>query len=321
MFICLDAHDPLTIVDTKDGVIEKQPSMSMNNIMAKGYKILGLLYRNNILEVDKKYIGSNLRMEVINPRETFKGVDLIIIRNREQGIIYGIKTSDGKEAFRTTDKKFVDAKELNINYLKQTDISYIVTFNYDGNTEVVTYISGKRQNKLAVNAKKSEPRINVTRKISYNVTETKSFNKSIVEERLAKMNIKANVVGDKDFDSVKGYICETANKDEYWVLADGRIYKGKEGNYKIFYKPESLIKKDKEENAKKLSILIQEYNKASAMCESEAKGMEKAICEKLGIQRIVSMTRYNGYADLVIVADDMQKKARLDFRTCKLKML
>lgn len=321
MFICLDAHDPLTIVDTKDGVVEKQPSMFMNNIMAKGYKILGLLYRNNILEVDKKYICSNLRTEVINPRETFKGVDLIIIRNREQGIIYGIKTSDGKEAFRTTDKKFVDAKELNINYLKQTDISYIVTFNYDGNTEVVTYISGKRQNKLAVNAKKSEPRINVTRKISYNVTETKSFNKSIVEERLAKMNIKANVVGDKDFDSVKGYICETANKDEYWVLADGRIYKGKEGNYKIFYKPESLIKKDKEENAKKLSILIQEYNKASAMCESEAKGMEKAICEKLGIQRIVSMTRYNGYADLVIVADDMQKKARLDFRTCKLKML
>lgn len=321
MFICLDAHDPLTIVDTKDGVIEKQPSMSMNNIMAKGYKILGLLYRNNILEVDKKYIGSNLRMEVINPRETFKGVDLIIIRNREQGIIYGIKTSDGKEAFRTTDKKFVDAKELNITYLKQTDISYIVTFNYDGNTEVVTYISGKRQNKLAMSAKKSEPRINVTRKISYNVTETKSFNKSIVEERLAKMNIKANVVGDKDFDSVKGYICETANKDEYWVLADGRIYKGKEGNYKIFYKPESLIKKDKEENAKKLSLLIQEYNKASAMGESEAKGMEKAICEKLGIQRIVSMTRYNGYADLVIVADDMQKKARLDFRTCKLKML
>ena len=104
-------------------------------------------------------------------------------------------------------------------------------------------------------------------------------------------------------------------------MADGRIYKGKDGNYKIFYKPESLIKKDKEESAKKLSLLIQEYNKASAMCESEAKGMEKAICDKLGIQRIVSMTRHNGYADLVVVVEDMQRKAQLDFRTCKLKML
>ena len=321
MFICLDAHDPMTIVDTKDGVIEKQPRMSMNNIMAKGYKVLGLLYKNSVLDVDKKYIGSNLKMEVINPRETFKGIDLIIIRSREQGIIYGIKTSDGKEAFRTTDKKFVDAKELNINYLKQTDINYIVTFNYDGNTEVVTYVSGKRQNKLAVATKKSEPRINVTRQISYSATETKSFNKSIVEKKLAKMNIKAHVVGDKDFDSIKGYVCETASKDEYWVLADGRIYKGKDGSYKIFYKPESLIKKDKEESAKKLSLLIQEYNKASAMCESEAKGMEKAICDKLGIQRIVSMTRHNGYADLVVVVEDMQRKAQLDFRTCKLKML
>ena len=318
MFICLDAHDPLTIVDTKDGVIEKQPSMSMNNIMAKGYKVLGLLYKNNTLEVDKRYIGSSLTMEVITPRDTFKNADLVVIRNKEQGLLYGIKTSDGKEAFRTVDKKFVDAKELNVNYLKQTDINYIVTFNYDGNTEVVTYVSGKRQTKLAVNRVSSEPRINVTQKISTGARDSKSFNKTVASDMLKKLKIKATLVGDKDWDLTKGYVFET-NSEQYWVLSDGRVYKGKDGSFKIFYKPESLIKKDKEETTTKLRNLIVEYNKASAMCESEAKGMERAICEKLGIQRIVSMNCNSGYADMVVVIEDVQRKAKLDLRTCKLQ--
>ena len=138
MFICLDAHEPLTIVDTKDGVIEKQASMSLNNIMSKGYKILGLTYKNNIMEIDRKYIGNSNTMEILNPHNSFKNAELVILRNRDAGVIYGIKTKDGKEAFRTTDKKFVEAKNLEISYLRQTEFNYIITFKYDNQTDVVT---------------------------------------------------------------------------------------------------------------------------------------------------------------------------------------
>lgn len=320
MFICLDAHDPLTIVDTKDGVIEQQPAMSMNNIMSKGYKVLGLTYKNNTMDVDKKLIGSSLRMEVLNPRESFKQADLIIIRNREAGMIVGIKTTDGKEAFRTADKKFVDADVLGVNYLKQTELNYIVTFAYDGNSEVVTYVNGKRQAKVVV--PKGEPRINVNRKISAGATESKKFNKSIAQKCLEKMNLKVSFIEDKDYDTIKGYLFQGPDA-EYWILSDGRIYRGSsaEGNFKNFYRPDALKQQDKEENIKKLRDLIVEYNKASAMCEAEAKGMERAICEKLGVQRIVQMKCYNGYADLIVVIEDAQKKARLDLRSCKLQVL
>lgn len=319
MFICLDAHEPLTIVDTKDGVIEKQASMSLNNIMSKGYKILGLTYKNNIIEIDRKYIGNSNTMDILNPHNSFKNAELVILRNRDAGVIYGIKTKDGKEAFRTTDKKFVEAKNLEISYLRQTEFNYIITFKYDNQTDVVTYVNGKRQNKLTVNKETNNKdiRINIKRTISATPSASSKFNKEVAEATLKKHKINAKVVEDKDLGLTKGYLC-TDGSTNYWVLADGKIYRYENESFKIMYKPDTAKEKDKEEDINRLRNLIMDYTKANVFGDADIKSMEKAICEKLGIQRIVSMTSHNGYADMVIVVNDIQKKAKLDFRTCKL---
>ena len=322
MFICLDAHDPMTIVDTKDGVVDKQSVADLSDIMSEGYKILGLTYKNKKLEIDRKFISSKVNaLEVINPRTSFKGADLVIIRNRETGTIMGIRTKDSKEVFRTVDKKFVEAKSLDISYLKQSELTYIVTFNYEGFTEVVTYVNGRRQNKISVDKNNiSDSRINIKRTISNTPVATKKFNGEVAERILKEKKINAKVVEDKDLGLTKGYLCTTGTEN-YWVVADGRIWKEFDGNFKIFYKPDAVVQKEKEEKVKNLRTLVMEYNRANMRGESEAKGMEKAICEKLGIQRIVSMTCGNGYADMVVVANDIQQKVKLDFRTCKMQLV
>lgn len=318
MFICLDTHEPLVIVDTKDGIVEKQSGLSMSNIMSKGYKVLGLLYKKNKLEIDRKYIGKNNAMEVINPHNGFKGAELVIIRNRDSGIIYGISCKNGKEAFRTTDKKFVEAKELDISYLSKGEQSYIITFKYDGKTDIVTYTDGKRENKLTINGDDRDNGISITRTIGAIPYATESFNESVAEAMLKKLKIKAKVIGDKDMSMIKGYLCSD-DRDKYWVLKDGRIYKGDGESFKILYKPDSCNKADKEETVKRIRNLVIEYGKASAMGDKEAKGMEKALCEKLGIQRIVSLACGNGFADMIVVVNDVQQKVKLDFKTCKLQ--
>lgn len=322
MYICIKVQGKkYDIVDTISGsmnsftqkqLLELKPTLT--NILGLKYKDKSVIINNKVLTETKKGV---FVLDLINPHNNCKGAELIIYRHKGENIIRAVSTKDGKEQFKTKNSKYINATNLDISYVSQASNGYLVTFKYDTEKEIISFVDGKQSNKLNVGTNLND----CTQK------QTKGFTKESASNYLGNHDIKnVEYVGTKPLDKLQGFEfkCKDDGK-QYWVLENGKIFKQRVFadcvNYKLFYKPEEL-KDEPLMDTKALRNLILDYCKASAMLEPEARYMEKALCNKLKIQSILSVVaKTANYVDMIVLIDDNQTNIRLSLGTGTYKII